>query len=224
MKIFQIYYDEATQQSISPIAIPHDNTWHENKALQPFFENDCIVDIFKDRYPRDEHIGIFSWQFESKNQYRLSRLTVELPMYKYPDVVSFFRLHTQRNIWAVAENWHKGIIETSKHIFSRFDKSIDIMALNTPIVYQNAHLTKSEIYSDYVHSWLEPLMGIMLDKNDAWLQERLWRDTFYKKGQTKKETLKRICGVDYYPLHPFIAERFFSTYLAVKNIKVKNLC
>lgn len=224
MKVFQIYYNNATKESISPCAIPYDNSWYEGKAKQPLFENHCIVDIFKERMPRDEHIGIFSWAFESKNQYRLTRLQREIEMYKYPDVVSFFRLHTQKNIWTIAENWHAGIIDTAKHIFKRFDDKIKITELNTPIVYQNAHCTRFEIYSDYVNSWLIPLMDIMQDENDAYLQERLWRDTFYKRGQTKKETLRNICGVEYYPLHPFIAERFFSTYLAVNNIKIKNVC
>ena len=36
--------------------------------------------------------------------------------------------------------------------------------------------------------------------------------------------IENITGVPFYPMHTFICERFFSTYLTTKKFKIKQLC
>ncbi len=222
--IHQIYFDDKTKGFLNPVAIPIDNSWYDGKPLQPAFENHIIQNVIKYDYDLDcDYIGVLSWQFETKNSYRLSKIHDDIEKYPNYDIYSFYKAHTQPNIWRVAEGWHKGIIETAQYIFDRFIP-IKITTLNTPIIYQNAHVSKIELYKDYVNNWLNPLMEIMFDQEDKKLQEMLWIDTKYKSWSLNRDKVTQITGVPYYPMHTFICERFFSTYCAVNNPKIKQLC
>lgn len=222
--IYQIYFDDKTKGFINPVAIPLDNTWQESNPLQPAFENHIIQNVIKyDNNLDCDYLGILSWQFETKNSYKLSKIHDDIEKYSNHDIYSFYKGHTQPNIWRVAEGWHKGIIETSQYIFDRFN-GIKIANINTPIIYQNAHISRTELYKDYVNSWLNPLMEIMFDEEDKKLQKMLWIDTKYKSYSLNRDKISKITGVPYYPMHTFICERFFSTYCAVNNPKIKQLC
>lgn len=225
VKLYQIYYNEETKKFLNPACIPYDNKWYEGKEVQPFFENHIILDLFdRGEFKECKYLGILSWQFEQKNPYKLENIVNDIKRFPNMDIYSFYKLHTQPNVWRVAENWHKGIIETAQHIFNRFNKRIDLKRINTPTIYQNAHITRISVYQDYVDNWLRPLMEIMSDKNDTWLQDRLFLDTKYKSGRFSPEVMQKITGVPYYPMHTFICERFFSTYIALNYKSLKHLC
>jgi hypothetical protein len=222
--IHQIYFNEQTKEFINPIAFGYDNSWFEGKPIQPCFENHIISELLSNDHKNADYFSVLSWQFESKNPYRLENFNDDMKRFPKYDCYTFYKLHTQPNVWRVAENWHKGIIETAQHIFNRFKSSINISRINTPTIYQNAHITKINIYEDYVNTWLNPLMEIMEDKNDIWLQNRLYQDTKYKSGRFSPEILEKLTGVPYYPMHTFICERFFSTYMAINKHSIKHLC
>ena len=219
--IYQIYFDDKTKKYISPNAIGYDNSIYEGKAFQPAFENHIIRELIEqEKHKEAEYFGVFSWQFESKNSYWLKNLETDVKDF---DIYTFYRLHTQPNVWRVAENWHSGIIETAQYIFNQFN-GLKIDRLNTPTIYQNAHVSRSELYEEFVCTWLIPLMDIMAQSEDKWLQNRLFTDTKYKSGRFSPDKIKQITGVKYYPMHTFICERFFSTFCATKNFKIKHLC
>ena len=222
--IYQIHFDENSKKYINENCIGYDNSWYNGKEKQPFFENHIISNLIQEeKHKESEYFGVLSWQFETKNSYFLKNINNDIEKYPNYDIYSFYKAHTQPNVWRVAEGWHKGIIETSQHIFNRFN-GLKISQLNTPTIYQNAHLSKSDIYEDYVKNWLIPLMNIMNDTEDVWLQKQLWTDTKYKSFTLKKTKIENITGVPFYPMHTFICERFFSTYLTTKNFKIKHLC
>jgi hypothetical protein len=222
--IYQIYFDDNTKKYINQNCIGYDNSLYHGKEKQPFFENHIIKQLIEEQKHKDsEYFGVLSWQFETKNSYFLKNIHDDIDKNADHDIYSFYKAHTQPNVWRVAEGWHQGIIETSQHIFNRFN-GLKISHLNTPTIYQNAHVTKSEIYEDYVKTWLIPLMDIMNDAEDVWLQKQLWRDTKYKSYTLKKTKIENVTGVPYYPMHTFICERFFSTYLTTKKFKIKQLC
>lgn len=225
VKLYQIYYSDQTKKMLNPICIPYDNEWYEGKEYQPFFENHVIVDLISQGANNDcEYFGVFSWQFEHKNPYNLENLEKDIIRFPNQDIYSFYKLHTQPNVWRVAENWHKGIIDIAQYIFNKYNQRINIRRLNTPTIYQNAFIARKNVYDDYVNNFLKPLMEIMQDPDDSFLQEKLYQDTKYKSGRFSPNILKNITGVPYYPMHTFICERFFSTYLTTKYYSLKHLC
>lgn len=218
VEIKQIAYNDSTSRLCHPDRLIY------NKKSDKFLENSVIVKTI-DNFTGD-YIGVLSARFEQKMRGKLPKKTIaktieiiEGDNFNHK-VYSFFGGHTKRNIWKVAEHWQPGIIEMAQLIFDKFDPSINILQLNTPIIYQNAFVATSEVYRDYVKSWLGPLMKIMSQKE---IKKLLYKDAMYKGKKISPEQCEKVFGRPYYTFHPFVCERFFSTYCAVKGITVKHL-
>jgi hypothetical protein len=218
IKAYQIYYDHAQEGSLNPLLIPYYNP----PVFSLCLENHVISElILTDAHKDCDYFGVFSWKFEKKHGRTLARV---LPLVDDPsvDVYSFFSIHTKPNMWSVAERWHKGVVELAQEIFNRIGKpeiAEKLTRIQTPTVYQNAFLARPELYEQYVKDWLVPFMETM--KADD-LRERLFIDSKYKTD-VKKAQLMSVFGVPYYPLHPFLCERLFSTFLSQTNYKVKHI-
>ncbi len=140
------------------------------------------------------------------------------------DVYSFFGGFQTRNVWTKAEQWQPGILEIANRIFAEFEptKGIDITELETPIVYQNAFVARREVYADYVQTWLRSLITIM--ENNFEIAALLMQDAKYKDAKLDKQKMIGTFGKPYYTFHPFVCERFFSTYLALNpEITLKHI-
>lgn len=223
LKGVQIYYDASQEGYLNPNLIPYYNA----ASYNPCLENTVIKElILKGNHKDCDYFGVFSWRFEKKHARSLTRLMDEVRNDKDgADVYSFFSLHTKPNLWVVAEKWHKGILEVTKDIFRKtdlFKVADELETIRMSSIYQNAHFARPDIYEKYVIEWLIPLMTAMLDERDTELQTKLNVDTRYK-SEKSKEHLKKTFGSPYYTLHPFICERFFSTFLAYHNYKVKHI-
>lgn len=218
VEIRQIAYNESTKKLCDPSRIIF------NEKSDKFLENKIIA---KHAGKIDaDYIGIFSARFEQKMKGKLPKKTIQKTIkiieddnFNFP-VYSFFGGHTRRNVWEVAERWQPGIIECAQFIFNEFDPEIDILLLDTPIVYQNAFVATKEVYMDYVNTWLKPLMKIMTGKVIA---SMLDKNSKYKGAKLSNEECVNVFGKPYYTYHPFVCERFFSTYCAVKGIEPKQL-
>lgn len=230
IKLYQIYYSEETRQHIKPGVIPYDNTWYEGKPLCRSLESNCIIKIFEDiDLSNTDFLGILSWKFNMKIPVKIdcSPMSVQDRMAKdgyQHSVYSFFSPQYHKpNMWKVAEKWHKGIIEMAEEIFRRIGQPLNLNELPfMPTIYQNHHITEAGIYQDYVETLLKPFVECMEDSED--LQPVLNQRNSYKTN-VKTIDLMRSMGQPHYTMHPFIAERLFSTYLCLRpHIKVKHFC
>ena len=220
IKLAQIYYNDATRKMVNtPFAI-------DGSKANPFLENFIIAREISGLNPglfEGEYIGILSARFEEKLVWRQSVNsikgaieTIEDDGYS-ADVYSFFKSFTTRNVWTKAEQWQPGILEIATKLFKEFERTSGITIgslteLETPIVYQNAFIAKTDVYFDYVNTWLIPLIAIM--HNNKQLKPLLMQDAKYKASKLNKSECERVFGVPHYTFHPFVCERFFSTYLA----------
>lgn len=223
LKGIQIYYDYSQEGKLNPTLIPYFN----QPMYAPCLENHVISEqILLGNHKDCDYFGVFSWKFEKKHARSLTKLMNEVANDKDNiDVYSFFSIHTKPNLWVVAEKWHAGILEAAKHIFRKTNLghvADDLEKIRMSSIYQNAFFARPDIYEDYVKTWLVPLMEAMLDPKDTGLQKMLNVDTRYK-SELNKGHLKTTFGVPYYTLHPFICERFFSTYLSYTNFKIKHI-
>lgn len=223
LKGIQIYYDHSQENYLNPQLTPYYNP----PMYAPCLENHVISEkILLGEHKDCDYFGVFSWKFEKKHARSLTKLMDEVRNDKDRiDVYSFFSLHTKPNLWVVAEKWHPGILEAAKIIFRKthlFTVADELETIKMASIYQNAHFTRPDIYEKYVLDWLIPLMTAMLDTRDTELQAKLNVDTRYK-SELNKGHLKTTFGFPYYTLHPFICERFFSTFLAYHNYKIKHI-
>ncbi len=223
IKLYQIYYSEATRAMCKT---PH---LIDGTNAGKYLENSAIVRTL-DKFHEEDYIGILSPRFEEKRVWRHSVNTIEgiytaIENDGYSaDVYSFFGGFQTRNVWTKAEQWQPGILEIANRIFAEFEptKGIDITELETPIVYQNAFVARREVYADYVQTWLRSLITIM--ENNFEIAALLMQDAKYKDAKLDKQKMIGTFGKPYYTFHPFVCERFFSTYLALNpEITLKHI-
>lgn len=224
IKAYQIYYNEQTLSRLNPLLLPYNNSYQAGQPPRPCLENRVIAELVTEqKHLNCDYFGVFAWSFEQKNPIKFQsiwpRITGEY------DVYSFYGLHTQPNIWQVAERWHPGIMEMGQHIFKKIGRlDINVKKLITPTIYQNAFLARPEIVEEYVKEWLNPFMECLLNKDDEWLYDRVNQDTKYKKGKFNKTLMERVMGRPYYTFHTFLCERLFSTFLSFNpQYKLKHL-
>jgi hypothetical protein len=213
IKFYQIYYRDLQLSHLYPFAIPY-----FNDKLTPFFENAVIKKLVLEA--DCDKISVTSWALRSKMRLNIRKLTREVLEEDY-DVLSFSRSSKFHKMLAGAEVWHPGFTELLTKIMV---KAVNIIPKEPKYpVYQNAFIAKSQIYKKYVTEFLIPCMDVMV--NDAEINKLCWQNANYTK--LKREPLtdkaKIDLGVGYYPMHPFICERFFSQWLETQNLKVEYL-
>lgn len=193
----------------------------------PTLESRTIVDEFNNVEPCD-YVGFLSWKFEMKRPILIENIYKRMQDDNYQhDVYSFFGgFGTSHRIWQKAENWHKGIIEIGQMAFDKAGIPVNLNALPyCPVIYQNAHVTRYDIYKEFVDTWLRPLVNVL--ENDPELHPLLIGRAPYKVSNNDNNTpeqLMRSMGQPHYTMHPFVAERIFSTYLHYNPKTVKHFC
>lgn len=119
-----------------------------------------------------------------------------------------------------ANMWHPGFKST-------LSKILGILGIKMPEevkipIYQNAFMARTEIYQDYVKTYLSPAMELI--QNDPEVYNMATVDSNYSKldrnSALKSEELMVKIRFPYYPLVPFLIERLFSIYVHNKNINV----
>lgn len=213
--LYQIYYADYQKEYIFPCATPY-----FNDKLTIFFENEPISRLVMETTA--DKIGVCSWKLKEKLRWYVGRprpITQEVLETDY-DVLSFTRNTDQHRMLDTAEIWHKGFKDALKKI-------CDGIGVRMPFdvkkpIYQNHFMAKTEIYKDYVKTYLIPAMELI--KNDIEINKTVMIDSNYsalaKKDAASPEILQQKIGFPYYPLAPFLLERLFSVYVQNKNINV----
>lgn len=186
-----------------------------NRELTPFFENSVIKTLVLGSSA--DKIGVCSWALKDKMRLALRPLTEEVLQEDF-DVLSLSRNSKHHKMLLSAEAWHPGFVELLTKILHK-------IGFKTPVnprypIYQNAFIARTTHYKSYIHELLEPAMEVM--RSDEEIRALCWQDSRYtklKKEPLSGEAVKQL-GVEYYPMHPFICERFFSQWLEYQNLKV----
>jgi hypothetical protein len=121
------------------------------------------------------------------------------------------------------EAWHPG----SKDILIRIFEELGVKWSNKPKypIYQNAFCARRQVYQDYVAEFLIPAMELM--ETDIELAKLCWQDANYTRTTLNipidGERIKKLLGVPYVPMHPFLLERCFSIWIDPLKLNVKYL-
>lgn len=213
--IRQIFYAEEHRKSLDPDFI----AWNNTGLYSPFLENHVIARLMP-YAPKADYIGCVSWKFYSKTGYTYDTLKDRISKNEGVQAFSFWGDKKNVNVWKQAENWHKGIIEIAEIIFPAIGIDIHPTKLQTPVIWQNHFIATPEVYQDYVKTFLIPAMIEMRINPD--LVEKLNADSNYQKkllsspaGEQARANCLNNFGKPYYTMHPFVCERFFSSYLAL---------
>jgi hypothetical protein len=214
VELYQIYFDDRHIDRLYPFAIPF-----KNENLTPFFENSIISKLVK--ATDADKIGVCSWRLREKQRSNIPpkrEVTEELLNSDY-DVLSLTKNSSKHLMLEAAEAWHPGFIEILHRIGHTIGQVIP-KKISFPI-YQNHFVAKAEIYKQYVEEFLDPAMEAMV--SDVELMGLCWQDSRYSKlkDEPLSDHAKKQLGVSYYPMHPFLCERFFSCWIEGKKFNVQ---
>lgn len=217
-ELIQIYYKDEHLKELLPIAKPYFNA-----ELTIFFENSVIQKLVMET--KAEKIGVISWKLKQKLRYNIGKptsldhITEEVINSEYA-VLPFTRNSVHHKTLEALEFWHNGSLSLLTKILDRL--GIKMPSEVWPAIYQNAFMAKTEIYQDYVSTYLSPAMALI--KNDPEIYKLATVNSNYtnlnKQDAAKPEYLQEKIGMPYYPLSTFILERLFSVYVHNKKINV----
>jgi hypothetical protein len=209
--IGQIYYDDASRRHLDDNYCPL-----ANPVLGKFFEADVIRAAIASRWHAGANlVGIFSWRFAEKIPLAGADVIARLAAAPEHDVYSFFGALEPGQIWQLAEAKHPGILAAGTLLFTRLGVEVDLPSVVAPPIYQHHFVARSDVYERFVETHLGPALDAMSDPADTRLQRALLADSGYRNPRHSPEDLEQLYGVPYLPLHPFVAERLFSTWLAL---------
>jgi hypothetical protein len=221
LRVYQVYYDARSARCLDPWYTPH-----HNPAIGPFFESAVIADLLAaGRHRGADYFGVFSWKFAAKIPLDARAIAARIQRDRCAaDVYSFFGRVREHRLWALAEHKHPGITSAATLLLQRLGIGVDPARLQAPIVYQNHFLCRSSLYDRFHRELLAPALRAMADDTDTQLQTRLRQDAGYQDPQMPASRLVEIFGRPHFCLQPFVAERLFSTWLALNpDVRVRHI-
>jgi hypothetical protein len=209
--VYQVYYDARSARCLDPWYTPHHNV-----RVGPFFESAVIVDLLAaGRHMGADYFGVLSWKFAAKIPLDARAIAARIQRDRCAaDVYSFFGRVREHGLWALAEHKHPGILSVATLLMQRLGITVDLGRLQAPIVYQNHFLCRAALYDRFNRELLAPALRAMADDADIDLQTLLLQDAGYRDPRVPPSRLVEIFGRPHFCLHPFVAERLFSTWLA----------
>lgn len=215
VEFYQIYYKEDQKSILYPWSIPY-----FNDGLTVFFENSIIKELVSKS--KADRISVCSHRLREKlrlNVFKTRTLTEDV-LYSDYDVLSFTRNSRHHLMLAFAEVSHPGFKETTTKILDAVGFKMPTEVKNP--IYQNHFIAKSEIYKEYISELLSPAMDVMI--NDKEINELCMKDSRYiSLADRSGKNIKKKLGIDYYPMFPFLLERFFSIWCDIRKIKIDYL-
>lgn len=211
-ELWQIYYKNDQLPKLFDFAKPF-----YNPGLTIFFENAVLADIVMKS--EAEKVGVASWKLKQKMR-RGHNLTQRVLESDY-QVLNFIT-HSQRHtMMAMSANWHSGFLPAIDLLWQKLGYKRPVEAKNP--IYQNAFSSKTEIYKDYVSTFLIPAMDLIL--KDEELNTLMMADSNYGRlsRDADLKSVKAKTGLDYYPLAPFVLERCPSLFFQMKGYRITNV-
>lgn len=228
LRVFQIYYHESQRGQLETEYLPFFN-YHPTE----FFESQIIRDLVDLGQHKDaEYFGVVSYKLRykvgtdmkqnwrghpnianhSENEFSPEAFAAQLREHR-PDAMSF-QCHMPHDPISTAESFHPGFMNLWSEIMRQIGWDWTPTRIDD-IFYCNFFVARREIYDDYVNRMLAPAMDVMSKMNKLGLL--LWQDSNYRNSPVPEFIKAR--GIDHWPFHPFICERFFSWYAHKMKLK-----
>jgi len=213
---FQIFYDQQSKRNCYEDSIRLDNN-----LTDEYFESSAILKCFEQHKDSFDYFAILSHRFGIKTGHNIlmQPQNVQNIINEQEPEMIIFQNHKDHDTIALADNTHPKF----RYIWNYIHEKIGYPTHHEKylnVIYANQFCMKKELYQKFVN-YLKAAIEVMSNKEDVELQSLLWVDSGYKPNYKYwRENLKRKLGIDYYPMHPFVLERFITnfTHFYVKNI------
>jgi hypothetical protein len=205
VRIHQIFYDDAQRPALDPAFIPYDNRANPNPAWREYhvFRSAWLTGMCRE----GDVTGFLSWKFAAKTGLRGDAFLQFIR--RNPGYDVYFahpcRVEPQpfTTIWQQAEIHHPGILGLTQRIFDAVGVNINLATLDQPreqVLFCNYWAGTRRFWDAYM-AFCEPVYRHILEGLDEPDRTLAW-------SRADRE-------IDA-PYVPFIMERLFSTFLAVR--------
>jgi len=182
----------------------------------PIFENAAfkIIEDLRDEWEKADHVGTLSWKFESKIS--LEALEHDFTIKKLFDFVPFF-VNRDRSALNSGISYHG---DDFGRAWSALKKKAGYTADSNEVVEtcSNLWMCTPRLMTQYIKWHAELLKFAIEERSDLFAI-----DAFYPGGSLNGEKMKQIWGKTYYPLLPFVFERFSAMFFAnYQNLYIEN--
>lgn len=212
-ELHQILYKEEQRHKLFDYSIPY-----FNEGLTIYFENDVIRKLVTQTTA--DKIGVTSWKLADKMR-KHDRENLRLGKDGDYQVLGLTRNSARHQMLGMLYAWHPRSREAMTLLWQKLGYKMPGEAKNP--VYQNAFLSKTSIYKDYVENFLAP--AIELTEKDEEIRNLMLQPSGYGKLSRSADlkSVKAKLGMDEYPLCPFILERCPSLFFQMKGYKISYL-
>lgn len=216
IKIYQIYFDK--KQRLDTYFSPVFNPLRSDDRAK-YLETDIIAGLIEQgKHKEADYFGVVSYKFKDKTGLRGNDIDFYINKNE-ADIYSFFG-HTKAqyqewkhvNLWERDKVWHPLLYDIGVKLFDKLGH--DIRTLEMPVIYYNYWIARSEIVEEFYNEILKPSIEIM----ETELAEMCMQDSMYPYAKrVDLERVKQMFGVPYFTYHPFVCERLFPAFVALKN-------
>lgn len=146
LSINQIYHYASQEALVSEIAVPY-NAGIEEQS----FSHKLVLELYSKRKMRGDYTAVLGWNFEADNDLKLSDSIFNSNSDIYLPPIGINQRHSVM----------RHIMKTSKSAFKTLNsllKHLDLSSVLKPGlgIYQNNIIAKTDIYRDYVKTYLRP--------------------------------------------------------------------
>lgn len=210
---FQIHYDDFSKSHLDPLFTPL-----HNPEASKFLENEVIAALVESGVHRKaDFFGVYSWKVKMKTGLGAREIFSEMEADQFQsDVYTVKFPRIEPNLW-YSDSDGTPRHHLAERILRKIGYDVDLATLPTEIIVQNAFAARSEIYEAYYREMLGPAMEAMSDESDRELQELLHVPSEYPVLSSLQQRIETIFGGPFYTAHPFICERLFATWIALKG-------
>ena len=202
---YQLYYNEATKEKVSPIA----TGIYTAGTVTPLFEAYWLANTPP---PQHGYMAIISPEFERKTNKRIAAIHSRLTGTNVDVLMPPNAIVSQNNHWYQAEKYHPGFIPIAGAALHRAGL-IHYILKPSYTLYSNYFWMRAEFW----HEYQKELKAII-----AAMEEPLFSTPCMHRsgsGHTR-EQLQLATGYHHYTWKPFICERLIGSFIYHRKMKV----
>lgn len=210
--IWQTYYKPNQIRNLYGFTKPLDVT----ERVTPYFENTYILEKFAENGD-DPYFGVLSQAMVNKSRY--SEEDIQRYMARKYDVYVLNRhtLDKRGRFINATSRLHPNFAPLFDWLLEEIGHAYDWRKEHHlyPSVQFNYIVCKSDIYGEYIETYLQPAVNAM-EAATGEIRELLWSDARYKPRymsvEETQQKFTRLMGVPHYPHHTFLLERLWSVF------------
>lgn len=179
-RIYQVYYDQWTKQSLDPQFRPY-----YNSKSSIYFEFDVMADLYNGGAMNHcQYFGVVSWRIWEKVARRPSMAAfIEKDGMKHDFYYASWWWGPDAQPWRQTEQWLEcDLTSWTERLMAELGYTIDLTSFPIPPSFYNYHVCRTELYREFMMNFALPMKRLLDDTSRPELQEWLYQEVPYRRA------------------------------------------